>query len=806
VTDEVARLEGEIEVLRAENSRLRARLEIVDEVPAPELDLADAAGDPTLFAADEAAARPRVTARSAPAAKVALFRSLFGGRTDVYATRWTNRQGRSGWSPAVVGGPANARKPDRQYRPLTDDVVAAHLTGGLHIGLYPLLPDDTCRLLACDFDGPSWRLDAGAFIDAAQAAQLPVALERSQSGNGAHVWMFFAGPVPAQAARRVAAHLLREAMTIRAELDLASYDRFFPSQDFMPAGSFGNLIGLPLQGLARRRGATVFLDATTFEPHADQWAHLSSIAMSAPAAIVSMAATIREVAAGPLEPAYRPPLGRATPPPMPPAIKATSVSMLSIDRIGIPPALISALKHVASLRNPAFYEKERLRLSTWKTPRFVRCYRETVDELLLPRGLRELAASLVAEAGSRLEVREVPRDLRPIDVTFEAELTSDQIAALEAVSRHDLGVLVAPPGAGKTVVACAVIARRATPTLILVDRQPLLDQWRDRLMTHLGLKRNEIGLIGGGRNRARGVVDVAMVQSLARREDVAGLTAPYGLVVVDECHHVPAVTFERVVREIGAPGWLGLTATPYRRDGLEGLITMYCGPVRHRIEKHGTTQPEFARRILVHRTSHAPPATASTDGRMYDATPIQDVFRALVEDTTRTDQIARDIAAATRSGRNCLVLSQWTQHLRQLERALVALEVRADVLQGGVGRKARREISGRLSASRVGDGIVLLATGSFLGEGFDCPPLDTLFLTFPIAFKGRLVQYVGRLLRPVAGKSLVEVHDYVDVRIPVLARMHRKRLASYASLGFASEDPGGEFVWPPGQQGLSATS
>jgi hypothetical protein len=173
VTDEVARLEGEIEVLRAENSRLRARLEIVDEVPAPELDLADAAWDPTLFAADEAAARPRVTARSAPAAKVALFRSLFGGRTDVYATRWTNRQGRSGWSPAVVGGPANARKPDRQYRPLTDDVVAAHLTGGLHIGLYPLLPDDTCRLLACDFDGPSWRLDAGAFIDAAQSHPAP---------------------------------------------------------------------------------------------------------------------------------------------------------------------------------------------------------------------------------------------------------------------------------------------------------------------------------------------------------------------------------------------------------------------------------------------------------------------------------------------------------------------------------------------------------------------------------------------------------------------------------------------------------
>lgn len=785
VRDEVARLEREVALLRAENDRLRTRLGLVDEASAQTSQPAAPPWEPTLFAAEDTDPLPRVTARSTPDAKVELFRSLFSGRTDVYAIRWENeRSGRSGWSPAVVGGPANARRPDRTYLPLTDDVIAAHLTGTAHIGLYPLRPDDSCSLLACDFDGSTWQLDAKAFMDAAHAAQIPVALERSQSGNGGHVWMMFSGPVPASAARRVAAYLLREAMTVRAELDLGSYDRFFPTQDFMPTGSFGNLIGLPLQGAARRRGTTVFVDPGTFEPYPDQWSYLSSFARSSPAAIRATAAAIRDIAAGPMEPAYRPPFVRLSSQATPPMITADSGAMLAIDRIGIPPALLAALKHLASLHNPAYYEKERLRLSTWRTPRFVRCYAETIDQLLLPRGLREPAATLVAKANSRLEVREHPRDFATWDVAFQGELSGDQQHALDALVEHGLGVLVAPPGAGKTVVSCAVIAHRATPTLVIVDRQPLLDQWRDRLMTHLGLKRNQIGQVGGGRSRARGLVDVVMVQSLARRDDVAHLTASYGLVVVDECHHVPAVTFERVVREIDAPAWLGLTATPYRRDGLEGLITMYCGPVRHRMGDRETLAPEFTRLLTVHQTTHALVVHESRGDDRAGVAPIQDVFRSLVEDTTRTDQIARDIAAAAGSGRNCLVLSQWTQHLKRIDESLDGLGVRTDILQGGVGKKVRRQIAGRLAAASPGDGIVLLATGSFLGEGFDCPPLDTLFLTFPIAFKGRLVQYVGRILRPFAGKSVVEVHDYADVRVHVLARMHRKRLSTYATLGF----------------------
>jgi superfamily II DNA or RNA helicase len=572
-------------------------------------------------------------------------------------------------------------------------------------------------------------------------------------------------------------------MTVRAEIDLASYDRLFPAQDFMPAGSFGNLIALPLQGTSRRRGTTIFLDPSTLRPFDDQWAFLSALGRSSPEAIESMAESVRQVAAGPLEPTYRPPRGRDGPK-APATIMADAGAMLSIDRIGLPPALLAGLKHLASLHNPDYYEKERLRLSTWKTPRFLRCYGESLDRLLLPRGLREAAEAVVAEASSRLVVREQHQDLARIEVQLQATLPAGQQDAFAALSRHDLGVLVAPPGAGKTVLACAAIAHRAVPTLVIVDRQPLLEQWRERLVTHLGMNRKQIGVVGAGRSRPHGVVDIAMVQSLARRDDVAGLTAGYGFVVVDECHHVPATTFERVVREIGAPAWLGLTATPYRRDGLEGLITMYCGPIRHRMGERQTEDSDFVRALVVHPTNHVAAPAETDSGGSPAGTSIQSVFRGLVEDGDRTRLICADVAAAVRAGRNCLVLSQWTEHIARLGALLKELGIEADVLQGGVGKKARRVITDRLAAARSGDGVVLLATGSFLGEGFDCPPLDTLFLAFPIAFRGRLVQYVGRVLRPLGDKLRVEVHDYVDARVPVLARMHAKRLAAYASLGF----------------------
>jgi superfamily II DNA or RNA helicase len=778
--DELPELRGRIAELESENARLRELLGL-DQ---PERALPIAAWSPRLIelAPGSAKSRPSsVDHASPPSDKVALFRALFSGRDDVYAMRWENaRTGKSGWSPAVRGGPQNVRKPDRELLPLTDDVVTTHLAGEIELGMYPLLWDDRCSFLVCDFDGASWILDALALQDAARAAGIPAALERSRSGEGAHVWIFFAEPVLAAEARRIGFHLLREAMTARAELDLASYDRFFPAQDLLPKGTFGNLIALPLQGRRRRSGMTVFLDPTTLEPYPDQWAFLSSLESVSADAIASLASNLEEVGAGPSAAVYlRPRIPAQTDPKPPDRVVARAGAMLAVDRIGLPPALIASLKHLASLHNPKFYENERLRFSNHDTPRFIRCYRESLGELLLPRGLEEQAGAIFRAAGSRLEVGTEERDLPHQGLQLKAVLSPEQQRAFEALAGDDLGVFVAPPGAGKTVLACALIARHDVPTLVVVDRKPLVDQWRDRLSEHLGLPAEQVGQLGGGRDRQLGVVDVAMVQSLARRDDLEQLTAQYGFVVVDECHHVPAVTFERCVRQIPARRWLGLTATPYRRDGLQGLIAMYCGPTRYDATKEDARGSELRLELAVHQTTHP--------HNDYDLDlGIQEVFRQIVKDDDRTEQICHDAAEAHARGRNCLVLTQWTEHLERIVSGLERRDIQCLVLQGGMGKKARAAVTDRLVDAGPGSGFVLVATGSYLGEGFDCPPLDTLFLAFPLAYKGRLVQYVGRVMRIIDGKSSVEVHDYVDVAEPVLLRMHAKRLSVLTGLGFRS--------------------
>ena len=450
--------------------------------------------------------------------------------------------------------------------------------------------------------------------------------------------------------------------------------------------------------------------------------------------------------------------------------------MLSLRRAGLPPTLVAGLKHLASLTNPEFYEKERMRFSTWDTPRFIRCYREDLEWIHLPRGLIGHVTELVERAGSRLGITDRCPGHESIELRFAGTLRPHQQQAVDAVVDHDLAVIVAPPGAGKTVTACAVIAHHRQPTLVLVDRGPLLAQWRDRLAEHLGLDDEEIGVIGGGKDRPGRLVDVAMIQSLARRERTDEVFGRYGLVVVDECHHLPAVSFEACVRTAPTRRWLGLTATPYRRDGLEGIIALQCGPIRHetRPGELADTAP-VQRRLLVH-----PTAFVHDD----DTASIQQILGALADDERRTRQICADVAKALDTSRTCLVLTQRTAHIDAICRRLAATGHDAHILKGGLGKKALAAVHDAMTAPGNDTGIVVVATGSYLGEGFDWPQLDTLFLAFPIAFKGRVVQYVGRLLRAHGAKPDVELHDYVDEHVAVLARMHTKRLPAYKTLGF----------------------
>ena len=764
--------DDELEALRVENFRLRGLLGL--DTRSPEAHLINS--PPALFG--EAALKPKIDDASPSALKIALLRQLFCARTDVFATRWvSSTTGKTGWSPAVQGGFQPDRS-KREYLTLADEILERHLNGEMTIGAYPLLKDDTCRLLACDFDDGTWALDALAYLDSCTTAGIPAALERSRSGDGAHVWIFFNGSVPASTARSLGASLLRQAMTARGEMSLESYDRFFPSQDFMPKGSFGNLIALPLQGDCVTRGTTVFLDPSTMQPWSDQWAFVSSLEPMDPQEVSRLAKELRPISAGP---------GALTSPPspddqpLPSVIDAQLGSSLSVARAGLPSHFVAALKHLASLHNPVFYEKQRMRFSTWDTPRFIRCYREDMEWIHLPRGLVESVRDLVISRGAELRIVDTRPTVAPEEFRFVGKLRANQETAVTEVANHELGVLVAPPGSGKTVIACATIAHHGTATLILVDRKPWIEQWTSRLCEFLNIDKESIGHMGSGTRQLKGSIDVVMIQSLARLENPAEVFAKYGLVVVDECHHLPAVTFETCVRSAPTRHWLGLTATPYRRDGLEGIIAMQCGPVRFEMNASTPEDEANSRRILFAHPTTSALTTAN-------ASTIQQIFAELVADEDRTDLICHNVRESVRAGRVCLVLTQRTEHIERLVNRLTELDVSAHVLRGGLGKRAIAPVNEAIASRRMGEGIVVVATGSYLGEGYDWPELDTLFLAFPFAFKGRVVQYVGRLLRTAAGKEDIELHDYVDASIPVLVRMYQKRRRVYFSMGF--EEPG----------------
>ena len=781
----------ECERLRNENQQLRERLGI------PQVETTA----PLTFSQAASTTQGKVTAKSSPDEKVKLFRSLFRGRDDVYAIRWEGRNGKTGYSPAcqkIWGNPFSKHSAEpKEYFPLTDQVIHDHLTGKLTAGVYPLLTDETCWFLATDFDKATWQDDVRAFLHTCSEWNIPAALERSRSGRGGHIWIFFEAPLPASLARKLGAAILTRTMERRHQLGLDSYDRFFPSQDTMPKGGFGNLIALPLQHMPRDHGNSVFLNAD-FNPYLDQWSLLSCVRRMVFAEVdnvvreaerigdivgVRCSVTDDEQTEDPWTlPPSRKKEDEAISGPLPPKVHVIRGNLVFVEKEGLPSAMLNRLHRLAAFQNPEFYRAQAMRLSTFGKPRVIRCAEEFPKHVALPRGCLGEITVLLESHKVTVELDDQRFAGQPIDVKFHGQLRPDQQAAADTMLAHDDGILSATTAFGKTVVAAWLIAARKVNTLVLVHRRQLLDQWRERLATFLNLPIKSIGQIGGGRRRPSGLVDVAVIQSLNRKQVVDDMVANYGQVIVDECHHISAVSFEQVLRQVKARYITGLTATPQRKDGHHPIIVMQCGPIRYRVNAKEQALARPFKHIVIPRPTNfrLPPSTEKPE--------MHEIYAALTDNKSRNDLISIDLLRAIKAGRSPILLTERTSQVDEFATRLTGLVKHIVTLKGGMGIKQRRAVAEKLTTIPVGEERVLLATGRYIGEGFDDARLDTLFLAMPISWSGTLQQYVGRLHRLYDNKREVIVYDYVDGCIPVFSAMYSKRVCGYEAVGYEIQD------------------
>ena len=810
----ISEAEKQLSILDHERAALLTRLE----------DLRRRRATPA-FPSDTGGCCGAVITKGSPAIeKLALFRRLFRGREDVYPRRWENlKTGRSGYQPACANewaaGLCDKRSAKcsecahRQFIPLTDDTIRHHLMGfdpseplvrkeprDFTIGVYPLLPDERCWFLAADFDKATWERDAIALVETCRGHHVPAALERSRSGKGGHVWIFFAEAIPAVLARQLGSYLLTKTMERRPDIGLDSYDRLFPSQDTMPQGGFGNLIALPLQRKPRELGNSLFVD-DDLTPYADQLAFLSSLR---PMSLEGVAALVEQAQrAGQIlgvrtvvtegdddEPwTTSPSRHQPDPPvvgPLPERVAVVLGNQVYVPKEALPPSLVNRLIRIAAFQNPEFYKAQAIRLSTFGKPRIISCAEDYPRHIALPRGCADETVGLLQSLHVGVDVVDEREPGVALDVQFHGVLRPDQQEAFGALIAYDTGVLAATTAFGKTVIAARLIAARGVNTLVLVHRQQLLDQWGERLAQFLGLERTAIGQIGAGKRKPLGCVDVALLQSLCRKGIVDDVVAQYGHLMFDECHHLPAISFELVARACKARYVTGLSATAIRKDGHHPIIFMQCGPIRHRVDARAQAELRpFDHRVIVRPTDlfwEQPEAAATPP-------TIHELYALLASDEARNRLIVADVLQSLALGRSPVVLTERRDHLELLGSRLRPLVRNLVVLRGGMGAKQRRAVAEQLASIPDDEERVLLATGRYLGEGFDDARLDTLFLAMPISWKGTVAQYAGRLHRLHGLKSEVIIYDYADLQVPMLARMHARRLKGYQAIGYQVEQP-----------------
>jgi len=776
---------------------------------------------------------------SSPQEKIALFLSLFAGREDVFAKRWENaKKGTAGYAPMCrnewshvcpkAGGGKTMKCGEcsnRKFVALDADAVEKHLKGQWTIGTYAMLPDETCRCWVFDFDsddtaaGGELQRDVTAIREVCAERKISVAVERSRSGKGFHLWVFFVENIPAVVARKFGSSLISCAMNERHGLAFKTYDRLIPNQDTMPKGGFGGLVALPLQRVPRELGNSAFVDES-FDVYADQWAFLHGVKKHTFDEIerficelspIGELGTLRKDEEEDEKPwKARKPAPEATRSDFPETVEIVRVNMLFVRTENISPRGLNALKRLAAFRNPEFFKAQAMRLSTFGKPRIISCADETEQYLCLPRGLENEVVELLKNVGVKIKWSNKTSKGRKIDVAFNGALRDEQQQAADALIAHDTGILSATTAFGKTVIGAHLIAQRKVNTLVLVHRTNLLAQWVERLGEFLAFagsggsvfdpttlttpstptipkkclkKISLIGQIGGGKNSPSGIVDVAVMQSLVSGDEVKELVKDYGMVIVDECHHVSAFSFEQILKTATAKYVYGLTATPTRQDGHHPIITMHCGAIRYRVDAKSQAEARPFEHFLIPRFTRFQKPTRQDEAKW----TIVDIYRDLQNSEPRNELIVQDVVAAVEQGRNPIVLTERTEHVKTLAERLRPHVKNVIPMIGGTGRKQSREVLQAVAEIPPNESFALIATGRYVGEGFDMPRLDTLFLAMPVSWKGTVQQYAGRLHRLFEGKREVQIYDYVDVRVAMLERMYQKRLKGYSSIGYKAK-------------------
>ena len=749
--------------------------------------------------------------------RIELFRSLFRGREDVFARRWYSKvTNKSGYQPVCVNewrrGLCDkkaikcAECPNRNFLSLGYDDVCRHLIGNDEngcdvVGIYAIMSDNNCAFLCTDFDDKSckhgYKDDVLAFVGVCRDWNIPYSIERSRSGNGAHVWIFFNAVVPAYKARRLGNAILTEAMSRDGRMAFDSYDRFFPNQDRMPEGGFGNLVALPLQGKARKDLNSVFVDDEFFA-YRDQWTYLAQVQKIEEQKVdVILQNHIHEDLGVLSTSSESKPWVTPVPQNINSADFTKAITITVADKIYIPLNSVSAkvlnhIKRIAAFRNPEFYKKQAMRMSTYGIPRIISCFDITDDYLAMPRGCKEAIMKLLNSNGAKYTIVDETNHGKAVAVTFLGTEREEQLDAIESLLPFDNGVLHATTAFGKTVTAASLTARRKVNTLILVHSKALLTQWHERLSEFLDIDYKEpepvkkrgrrkafspIGCLDSTTNTVHGVIDIALLQSCFEDGEVKSFVQDYGMVIVDECHHVSSITFEKVLKSVKAQYVHGLTATPIRKDGQQPIIFMQCGPIRFSADSKSQIQKQSFRRYLIPRfTSYR---SITDDKQSFPA-----LQKSLAADEVRNSLIVDDVRKTLESGRTPIVLTGIKQHVHLLAERLKSYANNVIQLTGTCTAKEKREALQRLQEIPADEPLVIVATGQYVGEGFDYPRLDTLFLALPISWKGRLEQYAGRLHRENDGKKDVRIYDYIDIHEPVCDNMYHNRLRAYAAIGY----------------------